>query len=131
MIWSKWLKLSKQNIKNLPKKTGVYQISYPKKIPRLLTVDKEGILMIGHTGETLKNRINEFFKAVTKNTGGHSEGIRFWMLRLEDFLKPAKLRVRSRITRDKNQARKLENKLLKEYQDKYGELPPLNSSGGY
>ncbi len=132
--WSKWMKLNKENIEKLPEKTGVYEIIYPETFGRLIGTDMKGVLMVGcnSRGGELKTRINAFFKAIHQGEKiSHSEGNRFFTLKLYKKFHRENLQFRFIETKDKKEAKELENKLLKNYQQKYGELPPLNNSGGY
>jgi hypothetical protein len=128
--WSKWINLTKENLKKVPEESGIYKISYPKKINRLKGSDKDGILMIGMSSN-LRKRINEFFLDIKKKgepkSFYHSEGYRFWVLKLEEYFPIEKLRFKFMVT--KNNKKTEEDELVK-YQDRYLELPPLNNFGG-
>jgi hypothetical protein len=137
MKWSKWIDLDEKNLNRIDKTPGVYEIRYSKPIPRLLEVEKEGILMIGH-GKNLRIRITQFLKSIRKPSEGgyklcpHIEGYRFYELRLDEKLKIKKNPLKFRFAKLKTKAiaEKKEKELLEKYQTMYGELPPLNNRGG-
>jgi hypothetical protein len=137
MKWSKWIDLDEKNLNRIDKMPGVYEIRYSKPIPRLLGVEKEGILMIG-CGKNLRRRITQFLKSIRKPSEGgyklcpHIEGYRFYELYLDKKLEIKKNPLKFRFAKLKTKAiaEKKEEELLKTYQMMYGELPPLNNRGG-
>lgn len=135
MPWMKWVPLQEalkgEGERKLPKDAGgIYEIAVERPIRRLLGTDTDGILMIGQTtGKTqsLFTRVRAFRESAFNGKERHSEGMRFSRLKLARESGP--LRVRWVKTRSRNPLG-LEQKLLKKYQVEFGELPPLNNSGG-
>ena len=128
--FSKWMYLTKMSLDDIPKKAGIYEIRMPRSINRLIGKDKEGILEIGQSNN-LQVRLKRFYTAATGGKASHSEGLRFHHLRLASKLdvKTDHLKMCFREI-DKIKLKSAEKGYLSRYQKKYGELPPLNSSGG-
>lgn len=127
----KWYKLNDKNIKSLPNAPGVYIIRYRKPINRLIKSDKNGIIVIGES-ETLNSRLLKFYLSshITKHNS-HSEGIRFRLLDLKKIIPIFELSFATFNCKSKRNAKKKQDYLFKKYQFEFGELPPLNNSGGY
>lgn len=97
---------------------------------RLLKADDEGIMCIGHTRQ-MEQRRTQFVSAIN-GVGGHSE------MNLVDYLKAHTI-FRKRF-KDANfqysfckcvdvaESKKEEERLIKSYFKKFGEVPPLNSA---
>lgn len=120
--------LNKVNLPKFPEKSGVYiinlyKINRPLKIGRLLGIDKNGILMIGES-KHLRKRLNQFLLAKQNGKTKHSEGRRFHRYNLTEKLPSGwKLKVGCRPCKNH---KKEERRLLTEYRETFGELPPLN-----
>ncbi|MCF7859679.1 MAG: hypothetical protein K9N07_10235 [Candidatus Cloacimonetes bacterium] len=121
---------------------GVYVLVRKEKIPvnRMLATDNERIMYIGKTGNKngLRDRLRHFFNCATNSKNkdeycdvpveGHSGGRRYF-LNLKKKLGLAKevLNYMYIACDDNEKAEILESKLLNQYVDKFGEVPPLNS----
>jgi hypothetical protein len=118
--------------KTIPESAGVYHIySYkdkkPLKINRVLRLDNEGVLYIGKS-DNLRERLRILKKNIIKkpqvstHTFGkkHNEN-----KRLQKAFPLASLFVKYQISED---SKKLEKDLLDQYFQKFGEVPPFNSS---
>ena len=130
MPWSEWKILSKENFNTLPQSAGVYKIKYLKKIiGRLVKRDQKGILMIGQS-KKLKTRLKKFYEVIQGHGNGHSEGERFYKLKLRKKFPPENMLFKfSKVRRGANPKNR-ESKELESYQKTFGELPPLNNAGG-
>ncbi len=124
--------------KKCPEKRGVYRIAAlgrhkPHSISRICNTDKSGTMYIGtapmgeHSKNTLHGRIGDFVKQLDGSTRQHSAARRY---RSSDVLIkrfPRRslffywIRIKEPWT--------LEDKLLRRYEDLFGELPPLNRRG--
>lgn len=134
---TRWIHLGKAIDENLlPDKPGVYILRLPYSIPRLLKRDPKGILLIGQTTKrTIQHRVRHFLLSAMarpsrsgRRRGHHIEGRRYYLLNLgEQVRDPRKLLVRG-IPSENPLAS--EDRRLRAYQRKFGELPPLNSNGG-
>lgn len=127
--WSVWLKFSEGNLEKVPNSPGVYEIRYPSSLQRFLDKDNDGILTIGESSN-LYERIKNFWESINGKSGSHSEGNTFYFLHLEYVFDLNRLEFRYKETKDKEEAELEECKLLDEYEEKYGELPPLNRHRG-
>lgn len=129
-----WKRLTEENIHQIPETLGVYQVKLPRKIHRLLGTDNNGIMVIGFS-KNLSNRLDAFYKSIRPiteyKTGFHGEGVRFCKLKLYKIFKVERFLFRYKTTKTIKKAKKLEALELEKYQWLYGELPPLNNSGGY
>jgi hypothetical protein len=115
---------------------GVYWIRLaqrdgnPCRVGRFLDDDKDGILAIGKSANLFR-RIDEFNRACEGRLG-HSEGERFFLVtiasRFAEKYDGPRLQFGYEPLIDKAQAHKREAELFKEYFQRYGELPPLNSN---
>jgi hypothetical protein len=99
----------------------------PKPINRVLKTDPLGILYIGHTpGRRLAERIADFRKCVLPGYkgSGHSAGRTYKSInKLAQAFPPDTIAVRVVVSKDKE----LEKKLINEYKQEFGEVPPLSS----
>lgn len=131
--FSKWVHLTDESLHDVPQKTGIYEIRAPrsiKSINRLIGKDEKGILEIGQSSD-LRIRLRAFYNAAKGGEESHSEGIRFFKLKLARKLgiKIGELEVRFKEVK-KSQLKTTEEGHLLRYEERHGELPPLNHSGG-
>jgi hypothetical protein len=105
----------------------------PEEIGRLLRVDKAGILQIG-VSKQLGKRLLAFFNSYLNGAHSHSEGERLCLLRLytqfEHVYVESSLQYNTKWTPYIEQVRVEEERLLKSYFKRFGELPPLNNNMG-
>jgi hypothetical protein len=140
LSWSKWSSLDKYT--DFKTEPGVYRIRLaynqsqrPFVVSRLMGKDEEGLLSIGHS-VNLRNRIQSFYRVAEQHKGflKHSGGDRLFLARIcasassNTFFNDKRLQVSVVILADKDKAKVLEERLLKRYFVKHGELPPLNNS---
>ncbi len=140
LVWSKWLNVDHFN--SIGKKPGVYKIRlahsgnhHSALISRLLGKDKCGLLSIGHS-VNVSNRIQNFYRVAGKMPGffKHSAGDRLFLAQIcaratsNTYFSNKIIQFSSILVQSKEEAKELEERLLKCYFKKYGELPPLNSS---
>lgn len=140
--WSEWRDISsiKDFSEEVGKSSGVYEIrlsnsaGHPNTIGRLLGNDEDGLLAIGESVD-LARRIKDFYHAYSKGKfGRHSVGDRFFLVLVCQYSSfgathqnNSKLQFRVMKLGSKDEAQKEEEKLLKNYFRKHGELPSLNS----
>lgn len=136
---SNWLDIAScREVGKLYPWCGVYRVRLadvrgsPIEIPRLLAVDREGILVIGES-KSVARRIREFHNAFEGRRPEHTAAVKLFLARhFTDFGKGTyedyKIQFTARQLCDKGKAQKEEEALLKDYFIMYGELPPLNSS---
>ncbi|GAI36377.1 unnamed protein product, partial [marine sediment metagenome] len=104
-------------------------------ISRLFGKDKSGLLSIGQSVH-LRSRIQQFYKVAKEMAGffKHSAGDRLFLARLcasassNNYFSNKIIQVSFITLQSKMEAEELEERLLKCYFKKYGELPPLNNS---
>lgn len=99
----------------------------PKKVNRLLDSDKDGVLYIGKASSFL-DRVIELKKSLSPKhrSSNHECGARY---KQHDDLPLQLPYSRLFVTLEQtSNSRELESEQLKKYQDKFGELPPLNRS---
>ncbi len=108
---------------------GVYVLKANRKVYRLLDQDLEGILYIGK-GEILDyhNRVGKFVNSLNNTEEVHDGGFRYNNERIQEQY-PMKFATID-ITLSEN-PEKLESDLLKEYNERFGELPPFNRKMEY
>lgn len=104
--------LSGKSFNNIPDQPGVYELSIPTKLQ--YERHKTHIIYIGSSG-VLRKRLATYAGNGVKNR------------LLAQFLKKHDVRVRFFVT---DTYRTLEDQLLKNFKDHYGELPKCNSIGG-
>lgn len=116
--WTKEMKLN-----NSPTE-GVYTLKANKPIHRLLNIDESGILYIGK-GIILSSstRIGKLINALNQTEKRHDAGVRYNMDDFKNKFPLAELKLKVELI---NNSLELEKRKLKEYFDKFGELPPLN-----
>ncbi|MCG9698363.1 hypothetical protein [Shewanella sp. Isolate11] len=97
----------------------------PIPINRLLGTDESGVLYIGKANSFL-NRVAELKKSISPdyNSGSHECGSRYKSHRAITQAFPYKFLYVNLI--ESEEPRKVESELLNDYENKYGELPPLN-----
>ena len=137
--WSNWKEIWRiDDIAVLFKCPGVYKIRLTNepdnatKIPRFLGVDEEGLLAIGES-RNLSRRIRQFYRAYSGQSFAHSVAERLFTLlskiiNSNSTLKNSRIEFSCMKLKDKAEAQIYEERLLKTYFKKFGELPPLNSS---
>lgn len=135
--WSNWLDhLLIGEFKDQYEWPGVYKIrladsrGHPIEIGRLLDKDKDGTLLIGESG-SIASRISDFCRAYEEGKLTHSEGETLFLIRVKTKFRrgicdDCKIQFSARKLNDKTEGEEEEERLLKSYFIKYGELPPLN-----
>jgi len=138
--WSHWVDtLSIKKSKDQYTWPGVYKIrladadGYPIEIGRLLgkdRKDREGILAIGES-KNIATRINQFNRAQLEGKLVHSEGITLFLIRMttkfsKGLCNDCRIQFSAKKLKDKKEAEREEEEMLKRYFMEYGELPPLN-----
>lgn len=128
--WTSWHPLTEEIQTHLPSKPGVYRIRLGKPVGRLIETDEHGILYIGKHESSLASRVKDFLVS-TRGNHRHAAGDRFDLLDLqaELNLELSDLEVSAAIV-PQDHASRVERELQFHYQLEYGELPPLNNSGG-
>jgi len=113
---------------------GVYQIllfrnEKPVLIHRLVGIDTEGVLAIGHTYD-IENRRKQFRRSSEEAERGHSEGIQWWLVRnfQKQTFEGCQIKFKYVKLDSKNDAKKEEERQIKAYFEKHCEAPPLNGS---
>jgi len=131
--WSEWL-----DIEENPdyEGCGVYKIrlvdpeGFPVNIPRFIDTDKEGILQICYS-ESIKRGIYRFRRVTEGKNYTHAEGKRLQLLKkystFEERYKGCKLQYSFKKQPNRRKARVEQERLLKCYVKKYGEVPPNNN----
>jgi len=132
--WSEWV-----NIWEIPnyENCGVYKIrfadveGFPVSIPRFIDTDKDGILQICYS-ENIKRGIYRFFRAAEGKKYTHAEGKRLRLLKqytnLKERYKDCKMQYSFKKYTGRKEARVEQERLLKHYVRKYGEVPPNNNN---
>ena len=103
----------------------------PIPIGRFLCTDESGTLLTGVSG-SLGQRLHEFYHSYLEDARTHSEGRRLHLVRMlceyEERIYPnSTMQFRVKHAPDKEKAKDEEERLLKTYFIRFGELPPLNS----
>ena len=132
--WFEWM-----DIRQIPnyEGCGVYKIrlvnseGFPVEIPRFIDTDKNGILQICYS-ENIKRGIYRFRGAVEGKRYTHAEGERLQLLKrhtnFEERYKGCKLQHSFKKHPSRKEARVEQERLLKYYVKKYGEVPPNNNN---
>jgi hypothetical protein len=145
MSWNEWTNLeNSKGVVNLPSYLGpgIYKIRIvnkfqePYQIPRILTIfdldgDKEGLFMIGES-TTIQTRIKTFFRVLQGKANNHVEGKKLRKIianlgpkyNKEEYILQYTFKE-MHVTEDLLKIE--EGKLLQEYFNQFGELPPLNA----
>ena len=102
----------------------------PVSLPRLLGPDADGILVIGETGR-LEKRREQFCRGRARGDG-HSEANLIWLLEsagvVQRLFAATAIEYRFRALASKDAAAILEKAELWRYVQRFGEVPPFNSS---
>jgi hypothetical protein len=132
--WSEWLDIEK---KPDYEGRGVYKIrlvdpeEFPVNIPRFIDTDKEGILQICYS-DNIKRGIYRFLRATEGKRYTHAEGERLQLLKkytnLKERYKDCKMQYAFKKQATRKEARIEQERLLKCYIRKYGEVPPNNNN---
>jgi hypothetical protein len=106
----------------------------PARIPRFLKNDRSGVLYIGMTSGRTNGRLSWRLRclresAIGKRSFPHPGGVRFYWFGSGSF-DLGDLEVSWLRTRSAEDAKRIERNWLEEYEASFGELPPLNRSGG-
>jgi hypothetical protein len=132
--WSEWT-----DILETPNYAGcgVYKIrlvnseGFPVEIPRFIDTDKSGILQFCYS-ENIKRGIYRFLRSAEGKRYTHAEGKRLRLLmRYTDFkarYKDCGMQYSFKKHLIRREARVEQEKLLKGYVKKYGEVPPNNNN---
>lgn len=114
---------------------AVYQVRLltsrrPLRIGRLLRRDPRGLLCIGMTAD-MQRRLRDFVQGL-KRGRGHSEANLLHQLEestpLKRLMPRRDYQYRFHPTRNRADAQRLEERLIKQYVKQFGEVPPLNSA---
>jgi hypothetical protein len=114
---------------NVREECGVYRIFWIKNgkrqsINRIISEDKTGLLYVGHTQGSLRNRLNQFRCSAFSRSTNHSGAKKYRLnRRLNQLIKPDDIFAEVVYIKDSNA---FEVEELKKYADIYGEVPPLN-----
>ena len=132
--WSEWLDIEE---KTDYEGCGVYRIrlvdseGFPVSIPRFIDTDKEGILQICYS-DSVKRGIYRFRRATEGKNYTHAEGKRLQLLKkysnFEERYKGCKLQYSFKKQPNRGKARVEQERLLKHYVKRYGEVPPNNNN---
>ena len=132
--WSEWMDTGE--IPNY-EGCGVYEIrladpeGFPVEVPRFIDTDKEGILQIC-SSENIKRGIYRFLRATEGKRYTHAEGVRLRVLKkytnFEERYKNCKMQYSFKKQLNRGEARVEQERLLKCYVKKYGEVPPNNNN---
>ena len=126
--WTDWESLEGLDFSTVTTGPGVYIIAGNKPLPRVVGVDRTGILDIGETG-WLRSRLKMFYRSASGDKSvRHSAGRRYLLFKLDCHFPFHSLRVRWTKYKTKAEARHMEGKLQREYIKHYYELPPLNAN---
>jgi len=130
--WSKWTDINEK----LPsyEGPGVYKIRLADLKGQVIVIgrfhdnDKNGILMIG-SSNNIKRRLQQFRGAINGNKYGHAEAIRFYLILKYTKFKKEQYKLQYSFKKlNKNNYKEEEERLIKCYFKKYGEVPPLNNN---
>jgi hypothetical protein len=132
--WFEWIDISQ--IPNY-EGCGVYKIrlanpeGFPVEIPRFVDTDKDGILQICYS-ENIKRGIYRFLRATEGKKYTHAEGERLQLLKkytnFKERYKDCKMQYSFKEQLNRREARMEQERLLKCYVKKYGEVPPNNNN---
>jgi hypothetical protein len=112
---------------------GVYKIyllsgNEPIHISRMCGIDQTGLLYIGSSKHSVAYRLKCFLRSMSKERrqNNHSAGVKVLNSQvLRAFIGQGKLHFECRITMNET-AHDEEIKEIKDYREKFGEVPPLN-----
>jgi hypothetical protein len=131
-----WENLCDDVIERLPKEPGAYAIRWaPRGKPQLIQrvfkePDNSGILCFGMTGGSLKKRLKDFYLAAKGGNQQHIEGQRYCDIGYANHFPLRELQIWYRKCDGKEKAKKTELRWFKDYEHRFGELPPLNYRKG-
>lgn len=132
--WFEWIEISE-----IPhyEGCGVYKIrlanseGFPAEIPRFIDTDKDGILQICYAGN-IKRGIYRFRGSIEGKKYTHAEGQRLQILKkftnFKERYKGCKMQYSFKKQASTKEARVEQERLLKCYVKKYGEVPPNNNN---
>ncbi len=132
--WSEW-----SDIEEKPdyEGRGVYKVrlvdprGFPVSVPRFFDTDKEGILQICYS-DSIKRGIYRFRRTTEGKNYAHAEGKRLRLLKkysnFEEKFRGCRLQYSFKKEPDRREGRVEQERLLKQYVKKYGELPPNKNS---
>jgi hypothetical protein len=132
--WFEWM-----DIHQIPnyEGCGVYKIrlanpeGIPVEIPRFIDTDKDGILQICYS-ENIKRGVYRFRRATEGKKYTHAEGERLRLLKkytnFKERYKGCKMQYSFKEQLNRREARVEQERLLKCYVKKYGEVPPNNNN---
>ncbi|WP_127475160.1 hypothetical protein [Sulfurivermis fontis] len=124
--WSEWENLLRADLSRIPDGPGAYMIAAKSSINRAYGTDEEGILDVGESGR-LRHRIKSFIACANGNRrSGHMAGWRFNRFKFDSKFPLDSLYLSWHRTESKEEAYKLEEKILESYLEQHSELPPLN-----
>ena len=112
MLWSEWKPLEKVYIQRLPEKPGVYQVGCQAKC--IVFIGRG----IGRGG--LKQRLGQRVNSPQRYLSAYEKSLR---------KQGCQLMFRYALADTKEEARKWRDKVMKEYKDYHGHLPPGNKLG--
>jgi len=138
MRWSNYKSFTGVDWESIPDGPGVYYIrcidgsENPLKIQRLRGIDKEGIIYIGETGRSLRNRLRGFWETANHRASRHVAGGNFSYYGYGSIFPLRGLQFTYMSCKDKTNSRRFEADCLWDYRKTKGfiDLPPLNFSGG-
>ena len=132
--WSEWLDIDEKPDYD---ECGVYKIrlvdpeGFPVNIPRFIDTDKEGILQIC-CSDNIRRGIHRFLRATEGKKYTHAEGERLLLLKkytnFRERYKGCKMQYSFKKQPNRGKARVEQERLLKHYVKKYGEVPPNNNN---
>jgi hypothetical protein len=132
--WFEWMDISQ--IPNY-QGCGVYKIrlanseGFPVEIPRFIDTDKDGILQICYS-ENIRRGIYRFRGSIEGKKYTHAEGQRLQLLKkftnFKERYKGCKMQYSFKTQPSKREARVEQERLLKYYVKKFGEVPPNNNN---
>jgi hypothetical protein len=132
--WSEWI-----DINQIPnyEGCGVYKIrlvnseGVPVGIPRFIDTDKDGILQICYS-DNIKRGIYRFLRATEGKRYTHAEGERLKLLKkyinFNERYRDCKMQYSFKKQPSRREARMEQERLLKCYVKKYGEVPANNNN---
>jgi len=132
--WSEWM-----DVWEIPnyEGCGVYEIRLadaegsPVEVPRFINTDTDGILQICYS-ENIRRGIYRFLRATEGKKYTHAEGERLQLLKkytnLKERYKGCKMQYSFKRQANRKEARMDQERLIKCYVKKYGEVPPNNNN---
>jgi hypothetical protein len=129
---SDWFGFQTLDFNIIPPEPGVYEIGWAigeksQSIYRANGMDNIGLLYIGVSVASLRNRIKIFCRSIKYGSRGHTAGRTYFTYDYGRKFRPEQLHVRW-ATLFKWQCEETESKLLNEYVTMFLDKPPLNIS---